>query len=416
MIIPNPSPSGRRFRPERIIAALLALALLVLACAGAVDDATLAERANAVRVWGFLVAAICGIALPHILFPDKRLHMVQVANPPAALLFRYQAWRLRWFAGGLAFTYLIFAFYDPVAPLSGLAAKATLLVEGYLFLSGVLWYSLASYSAIGERSQQWAEGTKGGWYRSLNQTMPLFLVPVGLVPSMFVTGRIVAVGCAAIILAGAGGAGVEWLAGLLPLVLSAVRTPGLLRRYDRHFYHTSAFYDEAFRATGSGAAGDLRVLPYDATYWVPSRWRTNVWGSLTQLDRRLPMGRVMIPSLLLFWGLHLREFEPGTINAFLALLLVAKNCALYMTVTPQFAPLPFQAAMGTALHWWGVRFFMNMKWTFPLAAALAVVVFFSDRHGIFYLLGWTGLDLLLALVSALILTYLHEFQFRKQYS
>lgn len=414
MIIPNPSSSGRRVRPERVIAALLALALLVLVCAGAVDDATLGERASAVRGWGFWVAAICGITLPHILFPDKRLHMVQVANPPGALLFRYQAWRLRWFAGGLAFTYLIFAFYDPLAPLSDLGAKALLLLEGTLFLGGMLGYALVSYSLIGERSQQWAEGTKGGWYRSLNENMPLFLVPVRLVPSMFVTGRIVLVGSAAIILGATGKA--EWLAGVLPLVLAAIRAPGLLRRYDRHFYHTSAFYDETFRAAGSGTMGDLRVLPYDATYWVPSRWRTNVWGSLTQLDRRLPMGRVMIPALLLFWGLHLREFEEGTINAFLALLLVAKNCALYLTVTPQFAPLPFQASMGTSFDWWGVRFFMNMKWTFPLAAALAVVVGFSDRHGILYLLGWTGLDLLLALVSALILTYLHEFQFRKQYS
>ncbi len=418
MIIPQSSSSGRRIQPERVVLVLLAVVLVLIVCAGVVDDASLGQRIETVRIWGFLVSGICAISIPHILFPERLLHLVQIANPRGPVLFRYQAWRLRWFACSLGVTYLIFAFYDTVAPLGDLPAKALLLLEGWLFLCGLLWFALQSYGVIGERSQQWAEGTKGGWYRTLNESMPLFLVPHGLVPSMLATGRITAIGAGAIIFCSKFGGDVAlgWLAGLILMALAAVRLPGLLRRYDRHFYHTNAFYDEAFRTTGSAATGELRVLPYDATYWVPSRWRPNVWGSLMQLDRRLPMGRVMVPALLLLWGLHLRGLGEATIDTFLAIVLIAKNAALYLTITPGFAPPAFQAGMGRPMDWVAVRFCMNLKWTFPLVLALVIIVIFSEAHGLGYLLGWTGLDLLLALVSALTLTYLHEFQFRKQYS
>ncbi|MEL6443067.1 MAG: hypothetical protein AAFU38_01040 [Bacteroidota bacterium] len=416
MAYPIPATPSARWA---MLAYLGVVAVLAYVAALAVEGADLAARAYALRYVGLLVAGGVAIAVPHVLFPDPETEALHLANPsPAALLRRVVR---RWGA-------VVVATAVPLAvlPLGALGTASGSLVavrvaEAILFGVGLGLYALGRYADLGARSQAWGEGQAGHLYRRYKAAAPgfAFLVPNGVVPGLFTTGRIFLVGSAAVIVATAlDGRGLglwSWTPSLVLLALALARLLRLRAAFDAAFYHTHAFYAEAFAEPDVVLAEGRAAAPYDAVYWMPSALRPPTWATLTQLDRTLPLGRFVFLALALLAVLFLIDAPAQTLTVALGAFVVLKNAALLRVVGRGIAPAPFDLWMQQPSAWVWVRFGLSARWAFPLALLLVLAVWLDPNTTWAMTGGWIALDLLAAAVFALAATLRTEVAYRRQF-
>lgn len=405
---------------QAVYVLLLGVLCYVAALLGAAVDIDV--RTGLLRYWSLLSAGALATAFPHVLLPDRRVPLLQMLNRSPARLLIYQVGRWAPVVGLFVVPAALLAFFDPGRYGQDLVVKGVRLVEHLLVIAGAGAYSFAQYVTIGARSQAWQDGRKGQWYRSVKTHGPAgsqFAVPDGLVPALLVTGRVFIVALAAVIAAAyleplAAGL-VAWGPGAILCAVAAVRIGQARGAYDRHFYHTNAFYREVLG--GGGAYVQARSpITYDAVYWVPHRWRPATWASLRQLDRVLPLGRLVALGHGLLWMLFLQGVGPTVITAYLLLFIVAQNAACYMLTRPALAPSAFQVAHQSPFDWGMTRFFVNLRWALPFALSLLVVALFDRTFGLGDVLFWTGLDVAVALGSAVLVTWAHEGTVRRRYA
>lgn len=369
----------------------------VFAALAAMGDAS--ARAVLLR-YAFVAAGVFAIAPPHVLLPDGAVRLVQLLNPsPRALLMRQlRPWAL-----------VVGAFLVPPVLLAvELGGAWAALAETGLLVLGVGGYAFAHYTGIGPVSQDWQEGRRGGWYRAAvaRDARASFQVPHGLVPSVLASVRVFGLGAGAILVAALLG-GLGWLPGAL---LSGYAGLALARRagsFDHDFYCTNALYAEAL-AQGGVRTTQREPIAYESVYWAPARWRPHVWAGLRQLDRRLPLGRLFALGVLFGWALLVRDAPGDVLGGVLALGLLAKNAAVGLVTAPRFAPRAFDLWLQPVAGWVATRFLMNVRWTLPLALALGLAALFSDRVTLTHVGLWVGADLLLALVTAWLVTHAAE--------
>ncbi|MEM6784923.1 MAG: hypothetical protein AAF624_14475 [Bacteroidota bacterium] len=416
MADPIPATPSARWS---MLAYLGVVAVLAYVAMLAVDGADLADRSYALRYVGLLVSGGFAIAVPHVLFPDPETEALHLANPsPVALLRRVLQ---RWGS-------VVVAIAVPLAvlPLGALGTAPSSLVavrvaEAMLFGLGLGLYALGRYADLGARSQAWGEGQAGDWYRTFRAAAPgfAFLVPNGLVPGLFATGRVFLVGSAAVIAATAlDGRGLglwTWMPGAVLLAVATIRLLRLRAAFDAAFYHTHAFYAEAFAEPDVGFAEGRAAAPYDAVYWMPSALRPSTWATLTQLDRTLPLGRFVFLALALLAVLFLIDAPAQTLTVALGALVVLKNAALLRVVGRGIAPAPFDLWMQPPSSWVWVRFGLSARWAFPLGLLLVLAVWLDPDATWAMALGWVALDLLAAAVFALVATLRTEVAYRRQF-
>jgi hypothetical protein len=198
-----------------------------------------------------------------------------------------------------------------------------------------------------------------------------------------------------------------WGPGLLLLAWAGARLWREREAYDRHFYHTTAFYDEVMGG-GTLQAKGRNPLPYDALYWVPPRWRPATWASLRQLDRRLRLGRLVALAHAGLWLLCLQGIAPAFVAGYLAIISTAQVAACGLLTTPAAAPLSFQRALQSTTDWIGTRTFVNLRWLAPHAGSLALVALFDDTYGASWVLTWTAVHAALSVGAAALATLAHE--------
>src|SRR5690554_191751 len=162
----------------------------VFAALAAESDAS--ARAVLLR-YAFVAAGVFATAPPHVLLPDGAVRLVQLLNlSPRALLIRQLGpWSL-----------VVGAFLAPPVLLAAeLGGAWAALAETGLIVLGIGLYAFAHYTGIGPVSQEWQEGTRGGWYRTLVARDPRasFQVPHGLVPSVLASARVFGLGALAIL-------------------------------------------------------------------------------------------------------------------------------------------------------------------------------------------------------------------------
>ena len=391
----------------------LAMALLAVAMVGvAVVLAQGAPGREGLLRYAIAALIVVAVAPSHALLPDPAVAWLQRLNrPPARLLRRAFG---RW--AGVALAVLAPAAGVAVwmgAPLAG--------AETLLLLGGAALYAFQDTMAIGPISQDWQEGRRGRIYREIVARDPRasFQVPHGMIPAMLASLRIFLVGFGAIVatvvFAALGGAPAGWIPGAALLAWSTWKLARLAPSFDRAYYHTSGLYAELLH-TQVGQLGARADLPYEAVYWVPTRWRPHAWGALMQLDRRLPMGKLMALAVMGFWALMALGVAPAGIAAYLFTVLLAKNAAVLRHASPDIAPPDFQLARQSVGNWAITRFWMNVRWTLPLALALAAVAIVSVRMTWGEVFIWTALDLSFALLSALAATYAAEYRYRRRFA
>lgn len=401
--------------PRRLAYGLL-LAVLCGAAASLGLGSGPAERAAALRLWALAGAGIFAVAPPNVLLPDPNTTMLQRLNWPPHRLLRYQGGRMGRLVGLVAVPAVVLAFFAPAAPFQNLGARAAALGPALLLVLGTAADSFAHFATLGARSQAWQEGRKGQWYaRAVEEKGQGVSLPRGLVPALFATTRCFVVGLGAVIVSAAGAqAGlpsVTWGAGLVLLGWAAVRLRRRRPAYDQHFYQTTAFYEEVL---GGGVDATERApVPYDALYWAPPRWRPATWASLRQLDRRLPLGRLVGLAHAGLWLLCVRGAPPALVTGALGTLLVAQTATCGLLATPATAPPSFQLTTQSMADWIGTRTFVNLRWAAAHAGSLALIVLLDDTYGWAWAAAGIGGHAALSAGAAAVTTLVHEGQARR---
>lgn len=419
--VPSFNQPLRPLTTQRLSQTTYAALLLALAyvCMVAVAGADLDARVRGLRYWSLLAMAVFAIAAPHVLLPDRDLRLMQRLNRSPAGLLKHQLHQWRPVVGLLVLPVVLLAFWDPGHLTQSLGAKTLNAASIVLLLLGTALYSFLRYVRIGPLSQAWQEGTKGDWYRTMKENSPGgFAVPEGMVPAMMATQRVFGVGLLTLVTSAYMGQSVALPLGLVPgailLVWSATQLRGGLPRHDRSYYATNAFYREVFRGSGGLRVSARETIPYASVYWAPARYKPHLWATLTQLDRKLPLGRVMVMAHALLWTMFYVDALPQTIAAYLLLIIAAKNAAGHLLTQTEFAPLPFQLGRQSARGWIITRFLANLRWTLPLLMSLLIITLFDDSLSFGHALGWTALDIAASLIAALLSTYRTEYRYRRR--
>jgi hypothetical protein len=389
--------------------------LLLLLCGVAillVEGADVASRAAGLRLWALAGAGLFAVAPPNVLLPDTNAPLLQLLNWPPRRLLRYQVGRLVPLVGLVVLPAALLAYADPTAPLRHLGAKTAALGQALLLVLGTAGDSFVHFATLGPRSQAWQEGRAGQWYHdAVEERGQGVSLPRGLVPALFATTRCFLVGLAAVLLTAAGvqmgPTGAGWAPGVLLLGWAGHRLWQERAAYDRHFYHTTAFYDEVMGGGALHATG-RDPLPYDALYWVLPRWRPATWAGLRQLDRRLPLGRLVALAHGGLWLLCVRGVSSTVVAGYLGVVLTAQAAACGLLTSDAAAPLSFQRIHQSTLNWIITRTFVNLRWLGAHAASLGLVALFGDAYGAPWVFTWTAVHAGLALGAATVVTLVHE--------
>jgi len=394
------------------------LAVLCYVSAVSVEGVDMESRIRALRYWSLIAMATFAISAPHILLPDRDLKLMQRLNRSPKHLLRHQLTQWQPVVWLLIIPIAILAFWDPQNLTRDLGTKAIHAGSITLLLFGTAAYSFLRYTKIGPLSQQWQEGSKGDWYRTMKENSPGgFAVPEGMVPAMLTTQRVFGVGLLTLVAAAYLGQSIHsWLAplpGVLLLFWVGLQLQAGIRRHDHAYYATNAFYGEVFRSSGGVRASAREALPYKAVYWAPARYKPHLWATLRQMDRKMPLGRMMAVAHGLLWFLFYIDASQYTITAFLLLLLSAKNAASYILTQPAFAPMPFHLGRQSDRGWVITRFLVNLRWTLPLLLSLLIVAMFDPSFAYAQALGWTALDVVVGFATALLFTYRTEYRYRQ---
>jgi hypothetical protein len=398
-------------RTGRLAFALL-LGILCYATALLASGASVPDRAAWLRLWSIAAAGVFAVATPNVLLPDRNAPVLQVLNWPPGRLLWYQLRQLLPVLVLFLAPAALLAFFSPSGLGERLGAKTAAFGQALLVVTGALLDSFVHYGTIGERSQAWHEGRSGQWYTATaDRAGGVFSVPRGLVPALFATVRCFALALGVVLLgatgAQQGSAALTWAPGAAFCLWGGVRLLRARGAFDRHFYHTHAFYGEVLGGSPAQAA-ERAPVPFDAVYWVPRRLRPAVWASLRQLDRRLPLGRLVALAHLTLWILCARGLPADVVGTFLLLVLAGQNAASALLIAPTSAPLPFHLSLQSPLHWWGVRAFVNLRWLPAHAISLGLVALFDASYGPAWVAAWTAGGAALAVATAGLLTYAHE--------
>ena len=390
-----------------LLLGVLSVAALLLAAG--TDPET---RAAGLRLWALAGAGVFAVAPPNVLFPDPNVSMLQRLNWSPLRLLRYQARRLGPLVLLAVVPAVLVAYGDPDGPLQHLGVKTVALGQGLLLIGGTALDAFVHFATLGARSQAWHEGRAGQWYaRAVEEQGQGISLPRGLVPALFATTRCFAVGVGVVVATAAAAAnglhGLAWAPGLLLVGWAGVRLWRSRSAYDRHFYHTTAFYAEVLGG-GTVAATDREPVPYDALYWVPSRWRPATWASIRQLDRRLPLGRLVAVAHLGLWLFCIRGGASAFITGYLTLVFIGQVAACAVLGTSSAAPRPFQRALQSMGDWIGTRTFVNLRWLGPHMGSLALVVLLGDAYGWAWVGTWAAVHVGLSVAGATVVTLATE--------
>jgi hypothetical protein len=401
---------------------LLLASLLVVIAAAAVTGADPATRRFIMRAYLLFAGGLLAMTPPHILLPDPLVRFLQLGNPPPADLLRRTCGRWTPVVAALCAPPLAIAFFDPASPADLLGLKALLGAEGILSVAGIGLLSLARYSTMGRTVQEWQEGTRGRLYYSVMEHAPAgsgFGIPRAAIPILTATpvlfGLLITTVVAGAILGAAAGAGAALVPALLLMLFAWLRWLQARARFDLHYYRTNGLFEEVFRQGGPMEEG-REAIPYGAVYWAPESLRPHVWAGLRQMDRRLPLGRFVALGHLLLWVMVIGGFAATFVAAYLLLFLTATKAALFVVERGPHHPAPWHLMLLPWRAWIGVRLFMNLRWTLPLALSLGVLWLIGTGLSFSAVVLWTGVDLLLSLLFATAATWRVERGFLNRYA
>lgn len=406
-----PRPPGKRprwrVRPEMVLHLLLGILLLWMSVTLALDRSPV-ERQHLMRIWSLCGAAIMAVVTPHLLFPQPDFRRHLLVAPTRGVIFAEQ------FSRGFVLLALSLLPCIVVAVAGGALLAA---LSAALLLTGVWLLAVSRYIRLGASSQGWQEGTRGGWYRRSHEYMSVPpAIPNGAMPMMLATSGLFATAIVAVLswaaLRSVGG-GATLLPALAVLIAGAVDVGRLGRRADAEVFHTQAFFDELLRMYGGVRTSEREALSYRTIYWAPRKYRPAIWATLVQMDRRVPLGRLVAAGHLFLWILMWNQGYGPAVVGYLLMFALAKNMAPALIAGPDASPPAFDRLVQSIPAWIWTRAFASLRWTLPWALSLGVISIFASSFPIHDVLVWTAIDAALAVGAAALITLLTEQRHRR---
>ena len=416
------SPLFRASSANTIQQVLYAASFLALTYAAAMSVAGLdmADRSKVIGTWMLLAAAFLVSAPPNLLFPCRKLSLIQLLNPPPRILgsVLFRPWLILIF--GWMLPGLVLCFYDPLMPGAFIFQKTALLLACLCILAGTGLTSFIVFMRLGRISQQWSEGKRGIFFQKLKKEVPgIIFLPNGLIPSFLATPGLYLLTLTALIptlyLNAAGMYGLMLLPGSLYFLGSLFMFFKTQVQFDQSFYPSNALFSELF-STGGPRNEDRQPVTLESLYWIPWKWRSHAWSILVQFDRRLPLGRFVFLGHLVFWLMLLRDSTTALVHACLLILILGTNLAIMIPSRPEFSPPQFQLSMLPPSGWVITRFFVNMRWLLPLGLSLLISAWLDDQFTFVQAGGWFLIGGGASFVTALLSTINHEIRYKKRYA
>ncbi len=337
------------------------------------------DRLLSIRMVLYLGSGLMAFAVPYMLFPDRFVVLNQLGNLSPKDIHQRIWQKCKMVLYPLLWLFFIVVFLDAQAPLGNLPDKLLLFTYGSAFFAGVLLYSATRYFKTGKESQQWQEGEKGAELRRKFAEYAKFPLDPGSVPSLLNT-ILITTGGMLLVVAGSALSAVfgikgEAAAGLIIFIAGYISWKRTTARADVYYYSTNAFFREFF---GTDIKGQEQTQPVsaDQLWWVPSPIRSLSWGLITQLDRKLPTGRIIAAGHLIVWIIAYQRPGEDVMTGAWALFIFAHLLLLIPTGNRELIPRWWQRYLATPLQWATARFWSQIRWILPLLISFGVMNLF----------------------------------------
>lgn len=398
---------------------VLILLVAILIGAGLASDHTLNEKVVLLRYLNFLFAGVLAFATPWVLFPQISIYLFQAFNPDRRHLMGIFIARIGKVVVPGAALLTSAAFMG--STLDEILSTLTLWAENIALLAGLIVYITYRYVRMGEVSQLWQEGKRGEKFMAYSREAGGVGVPAGSLPTIGTTLVTSIAGMMAVVFGayaqGLTGLPLNALGGIILLIIGLLGWRRILLSVDVEFYHTHGFYSELFHNPGGKADGGRDPIPVQALYWVPGFIKSMVWLSLRQMDRKIPVGRIIAAGFFLYWVFtYTGLLQAEAMFAIPFIIILIKNALILRLTAPVFAPRRFQQRMGTSFQWFTARSFINLRWTLPLMVLTIISQWFMSDLNMTHWWQWVYFDIAAAIGFAAFATLRLENRLKNDYA
>lgn len=343
-----------------------------------VYDFSFEERIVATRYFLFCLSGFIAFAMPYILFPDRKLSVLQLGNIHGKQLRNYLSGKLlRIFAPVLVLISIIY-WADFESPAENLLNKFIYSIHATILFVGIVILALVRYVQAGKKSQYWQESEQGKRARIKAAEYFKFPLDSGSIPSLINTTIITTVGMGAVVISAAFEpiVGVWSALGVGFVVLAAAVWMFLKMEDDltSGFYQSDAFYREFFGENLKGEESE-QMRTVDQLWWVPGSLKSHVWQFLVQLDRIIPSGRLVAAGHMLIWFIAYQRPQEEFLLSGWIVFAMAHHLLTFLTFKIEMAPGWILRWIGTAQIWFFTRFWLQLRWLLPLAVSINVQQF-----------------------------------------
>jgi len=295
-------------------------------------------------------------------------------------------------------------------------------IDVLLFSLGISVFSTARFLRIGSNSQLWQEGRKGKAFIDYMKEAGSggAGVPPGAVPTILATSLVAIVGMMSVVfqawIQGATGINFSGIAGVALLIPGIYTWSKYSSTIDAEFYHSHGFYNELFRNPGGRADGGREPIPIESLYWVPSIIKPVTWLTFRQMDRKFPVGRLLVLLFIVYWGLIKASVIDTKVVVFIPFLIIfGKNLLLLAIERYPYSSLWYRRILGSDWHWICVHIASGIRWLVPIQFFLLLTAWFVDGLSQNDLMYWFIFDLLSILIISIGRTVFTSITYAKNY-
>lgn len=335
-----------------------------------------------VRFFYFLQVSIFAFMTSWVLFPQTDMWLTQVLNPTQKSIMILLFGRTSSITfGSILFLSAVIVGGSNVTFTDGII----IWIDTLFFSLGITVFSTGRFLSIGSSSQRWQEGRKGkAFVDYMNEAGSGGAgVPPGAIPTILATSLVAIVGMMCVVfqawIQGVTGIHFPGIAGIVLLIPGLYTWGKKASVLDSEFYHSHGFYNELFRNPGGRADGGREPVPIKSLYWVPDTIKPATWLTFRQMDRKFPLGRLLVLLFLVYWGLiKASVLDVQSIVLIPFLIIIGKNLILLTIERPPYSSLWYRRTLGSDWHWIGVHIATGIRWTIPILFFLMLTVWFVD--------------------------------------
>ena len=350
---------------------------------GLTNDLNFSEKIVLSRYMMFMQAGLLAFITPWIIFQHKPIWFSQMMNPNASQIIRIFMHRM-----GHLWTFMT-VFMSTVVFYNAQPEQILTLfyfwVDVMLFTTGICLFASVRFLKIGTISQLWQEGKRGEKVLAyLKEAGNGPGVPAGSLPTIGTTGLIAFIGMITVIIS-------SWLSsvfqlpvysisGIILLPIGLISWVYHLKKLDQDYYHSQGFYNELFRNPGGRADAGRDPIPIKSLYWVPGFIKPQLWLTLRQMYRKIPVGRLLLVTFLFYWSLIYGGVLSLQLILIIPLLIIlGKNLVILKMDHKPYSSISYQNQLTSQFGWFWVRLYTGIRWMVPIHFALLLTIWSMDE-------------------------------------